>query len=78
MRALRLAAGFSQEELAHSAELHPTYISMVERGIVIERSMLLHASPLRWSCLCPSCSRRPRITKLPIIAKNAREFASLA
>ena len=33
LRALRIAAGVSQEELAQSAELHPTYISMLERGI---------------------------------------------
>jgi ribosome-binding protein aMBF1 (putative translation factor) len=33
VRALRVAAGASQEELAQSAELHPTYISMLERGI---------------------------------------------
>jgi transcriptional regulator with XRE-family HTH domain len=33
VRALRIAANVSQEKLAQSAELHPTYISMLERGI---------------------------------------------
>ena len=33
VRLLRTAAGFSQEKLAQSAELHPTYISMLERGV---------------------------------------------
>ncbi len=29
----RMAAGFSQEKLAERAGLHPTYMSMVERGV---------------------------------------------
>lgn len=29
---LRRARGLSQEELAHRAEVHPTYLSGVERG----------------------------------------------
>lgn len=29
----RLAAGMSQETLAAEAECHPTYISLVERGL---------------------------------------------
>jgi transcriptional regulator with XRE-family HTH domain len=33
VRALRLAAGLSQEELAHKAELHRTYVSSLERGL---------------------------------------------
>ena len=33
VRARRTAAGFSQEKLAERAGLHPTYISMVERGV---------------------------------------------
>jgi len=32
MRALRLAAGLSQEDLAHRAGLHRTYVGSVERG----------------------------------------------
>jgi transcriptional regulator with XRE-family HTH domain len=32
VRERRLAAGLSQEKLAEKAALHPTYISMVERG----------------------------------------------
>lgn len=32
LRQYRLAAGLSQEALAHAAELHPTYIGMLERG----------------------------------------------
>lgn len=32
VRALRHARGWSQEELAHRASLHPTYVSSVERG----------------------------------------------
>jgi transcriptional regulator with XRE-family HTH domain len=33
LRERRLAAGISQEELAQAADLHPTYVSMLERGI---------------------------------------------
>lgn len=33
VRERRLAAGISQEGLAQAADLHPTYVSMVERGI---------------------------------------------
>lgn len=32
LRALRSAASLSQETLAHTAGLHPTFISNVERG----------------------------------------------
>lgn len=32
IRALRKAAGLSQERLAEKADLHPVYISQVERG----------------------------------------------
>jgi transcriptional regulator with XRE-family HTH domain len=32
VRERRLAAGLSQEELAHEAGLHRTFISMIERG----------------------------------------------
>jgi transcriptional regulator with XRE-family HTH domain len=33
VRSRRLSAGLSQELLAERANLHPTYISMVERGV---------------------------------------------
>jgi transcriptional regulator with XRE-family HTH domain len=33
VRNRRIAAGLSQEKLAESAGLHPTYVSMVERGV---------------------------------------------
>ena len=33
VRSRRITAGFSQEKLAEPAGLHPTYISMVERGV---------------------------------------------
>jgi len=33
VRRRRLAAGLSQENLAERAGLHPTYVSMVERGV---------------------------------------------
>lgn len=33
VRKRRLAAGLSQEALAENANLHPTYIGMVERGV---------------------------------------------
>jgi transcriptional regulator with XRE-family HTH domain len=32
LRALRNASGLSQMDLAHRADLHPTYVSSVERG----------------------------------------------
>lgn len=32
LQELRRAKGFSQEELAHRAEVHQTYLSGVERG----------------------------------------------
>ena len=33
VRKRRLAAGWTQEMLAERAGLHPTYVSMVERGV---------------------------------------------
>jgi transcriptional regulator with XRE-family HTH domain len=33
VRDRRMAAGLSQEKLAETAGLHPTYVSMVERGV---------------------------------------------
>ena len=33
VRRRRVAIGFSQEKLAERAGLHPTYISMIERGV---------------------------------------------
>lgn len=33
IRSLRLARGLSQEEVAHSAGIHVTYLSGVERGV---------------------------------------------
>jgi transcriptional regulator with XRE-family HTH domain len=33
VRSKRTAAGLTQERLAELAKLHPTYISMVERGV---------------------------------------------
>ena len=33
IRNRRLAAGLTQEELATRSKLHPTYISMLERGL---------------------------------------------
>jgi len=33
IRSRRMAAGLSQEALAEKAGVHPTYLSMVERGI---------------------------------------------
>ena len=33
LRERRLAAGFSQEELAHAAGVHRTYIGLLERGL---------------------------------------------
>jgi transcriptional regulator with XRE-family HTH domain len=33
VRQRRIAAGLSQETLAERAGLHPTYVSMVERGV---------------------------------------------
>jgi transcriptional regulator with XRE-family HTH domain len=33
VRRRRISAGLSQEKLAEIAGLHPTYISMVERGV---------------------------------------------
>jgi transcriptional regulator with XRE-family HTH domain len=32
LRRCRKAAGFTQEQLAHLADLHPTYVSLLERG----------------------------------------------
>lgn len=33
LRKRRIAVGLTQEELAHRAELHATYVSMLERGL---------------------------------------------
>lgn len=33
LRKLRKEAGYSQEELADLAKLHPTYIGQIERGL---------------------------------------------
>lgn len=42
LQALRRARGFSQEELAHRAEVHQTYLSGVERGRRNPSVMVLH------------------------------------
>ena len=41
VRRRRMSAGFSQEKLAERAGLHPTYVSMIERG---ERNPTLDVS----------------------------------
>lgn len=55
IRELRLAKGWSQEELASRASLHPTYIGGIERGernvgldnlIKIARALREHPSAL--------------------------------
>lgn len=63
VRAARLAAGLSQEELAHRAGLHRTYIGSVERG---ERNVslasawtLADALDVTLAELVGSVSRRP-------------------
>lgn len=33
VRTARVAAGLSQEKLAEQADLHPVYVSQVERGV---------------------------------------------
>lgn len=33
LRRRRVEAGFSQESLARAAKVHPTYISLLERGL---------------------------------------------
>ncbi len=33
VRSRRMAVGMSQEKLAERAGLHPTYVSMIERGV---------------------------------------------
>ena len=33
LRELRMARGFSQEELAHRARLHVSYVGQIERGL---------------------------------------------
>ena len=33
VRKRRVEAGFSQESLARAAKVHPTYISLIERGL---------------------------------------------
>lgn len=39
VKKFRLAAAISQEELAHAADIHRTYISQIERGL---KSPTLH------------------------------------
>ena len=55
IRALRLAKGWTQEELAECSNLHPTYIGGIERGernvgldnlIKIARALQVSASAL--------------------------------
>ncbi len=33
VRKRRVKAGFSQESLARAAKVHPTYVSLIERGL---------------------------------------------
>lgn len=35
VKALRLAKGWSQEELAHQASIHRTFVSQIERAVKI-------------------------------------------
>lgn len=43
LRRRRLAAALSQEALAHAAGLHPTYISLLERGINAPRLTVIES-----------------------------------
>ena len=42
LRRLRLARGLSQEQLAHDAEITPSYLSQIERGKRNPTVTLLH------------------------------------
>jgi len=42
IKALRLAAGLSQEALALAAEVDRTYVSQLERGVANPSLMILH------------------------------------
>lgn len=42
VRRLRLAAAMSQEDLAHAAGLHATYVSRLERGLRMPSLLVVH------------------------------------
>ena len=59
IRRHRLAAGLSQESLALAAKLHPTYISLIERGLrdpkLTSMRKLAVALETRAGCTCGEC-----------------------
>lgn len=59
---LRQNAGLSQEECAHRAKVHQTYLSGVERGVRNPTVMVLAKIARRWAWRPMSCSEhQPRL-----------------
>jgi transcriptional regulator with XRE-family HTH domain len=61
IRQLRKGAGMSQEDLAHASDLHPTYVSGIERG---------HRNPT-WRILARVCDAlEVRMSELSALAER--------
>ncbi|MGE5260057.1 MAG: helix-turn-helix domain-containing protein [Actinomycetota bacterium] len=81
---MRQAKGLTQEELAHQAEIHPTYLSGVEVGkrspssAVLDRIAAALGDDISAFFVQPQRIRRAQRTRLPVINGDIMHLLSPA